>query len=185
MPSIDIHFLQALQDEYSSYTTFIETGTAHGDTIFTMEPYFQTLYTIEIQKEFHTNTKNRYNGNKIHFLLGDSDDILQTLLPTISEKAIFFLDGHWSSGNSGKGKKDVPLLEELTHIHTLFQNSAILVIDDCRLFGKSPLTGCAEDWSAIHKNAILHILQSRIHLVYSMDSEYSKNDRLVIHINPK
>ena len=34
MPSIDSFFLDNLQDNYTKYPCFIETGTYNGDTIF-------------------------------------------------------------------------------------------------------------------------------------------------------
>lgn len=100
MPSIDKKFLLKLQDNYN---TFIETGTYLGETINNMEPLFNTLYTIEIKEDFYNNMKKRYYGNKINFLLGDSSLVFQTLLPLINNDSIFFLDGHWSAGNTGRG----------------------------------------------------------------------------------
>jgi len=47
MPSLDHNFLTLLQDDYTQYNCFIETGTYNGGTIFPLEPYFDTLYTIE------------------------------------------------------------------------------------------------------------------------------------------
>jgi hypothetical protein len=99
-------------------------------------------------------------------------------------KSIFFLDGHWSSGDTGKSKKDCPLIEEITHINNLHKNEAIIIIDDCRLFGKSPKTGdCNEDWSEINKDVLISILKPRIQKVYYLDSTSAKNDRMIIHIN--
>jgi hypothetical protein len=181
MPSIDIFFLENLNDDYKKYNCLIETGTYNGDTIFGLEPHFDKLHTIEFSQFYHNKTKNKYKGNKINFILGDSSVIFETLLPTITDKCIFFLDAHWSSGDTGHSSKDCPLEEEITHINNLFQNDAIIIIDDFRLFGLN----VNEDWSQISKINLLNILRSRIKLVYHLDSECAKNDRLIIHINAK
>ena len=185
MPSLNIDFLRNLHEDYTKYTCFIETGTLLGATIFAMEPHFEKLYTIEFSEKYYTLTKNRYNGNKINFILNDSSIEFGRLLPTITDKCIFFLDGHWSSMDTGRSEKDCPLVEEITHINNLLQNEAIIIIDDVRLFGMSPQTGHNEDWSNINKETLLGILDSRISEVYYLDSECAKNDRLIIHINAK
>ena len=181
MPSIDRQFLNCLQDDCTKYHCFIETGTLNGDTTFALEPYFDKLYTIEYSEKYYNNTKNKYNGNKINFILGDSSIIFESLLPTINDKCIFFLDGHWSSDDTGHSSKDCPLDEEITHINNLFKNEAIIIIDDYRLFGLK----LNEDWSKINKNNLLDILKSRINKVYHLDSMCAKDDRLIIHINAK
>lgn len=186
MPSINKSFLEKLQENYVNYPCFIETGTNYGGTIFSVEPYFEKLHTIEFSEKYYNNTKNKYKGNKINFLLGDSSIVFESLLPTITDKSIFFLDGHWSSGDTGRSAKDCPLNEEITHINNLFQNEAIIIIDDFRLFGLDQSSGkLGEDWSKINKDNLLLILQSRIKKVYHLDSEYAKDDRLIIHINSK
>jgi hypothetical protein len=185
MPSIDKNFLLLLQDDFTRYSCFIETGTLNGTTTFAMEPFFNKVYTIELSPLYYTNTKQRYSGDKIQFLLGDSSIVFKDLLPSITEDTIFFLDGHWSSGNTGKGEKDCPLMEEITHITNLFKHSAILIIDDYRLFGLDKTSGkLGEDWSQINKNSLLEIIQSRIRRVYHLDSISAKDDRLIIHIGP-
>ena len=65
----------------------------------------------------------------------------------------------------------------------MFENEAIIIIDDVRLFGKSPKTGLNEDWSEISNEKILDILKPRISKVYYLDSSCAKDDRLIIHIN--
>jgi len=181
MPSLNIDFLLKLKDDYYNYKYFVETGTYNGDTIFAMEPFFDKLYTIEYSESYHNRTKNNYEGKKINFLLGDSSIVFTTLLPQIDDKSIFFLDGHWSSADTGKSAKDCPLFEEITCINRLFKNEAIIVIDDYRLFGKSKIDGQNEDWSQINKDQLLKIIESRIDKVYHLDSEYSSDDRLIIH----
>jgi hypothetical protein len=184
MPSINKAFLDLLKDDYNKFTTFIETGTLNGDTIFSVEPLFNSLYTIEVSNKYYTNTKQKYKGNKIQFLFGDSSLVFLNLLPTLTEPTIFFLDGHWSSGDTGRSAKDCPLIEEIEAIHSLFKEKAILIIDDVRLFGLSPRNSklLGEDWSDISKQKILDILKDRIENVYHLDSDRAKNDRLIIHI---
>lgn len=185
MPSLNKFFLQKLQDDYRNYPCFIETGTLNGNTTFALEQYFNKIYTIEFSETYYNNTKNKYNGNKINFLLGDSSIVFNSLLPNITDKCIFFLDGHWSSGDTGRSEKDCPLEEEIICINNLFKNEAIIIIDDFRLFGLSKETGLNEDWSKINKENLLNILQSRINKVYHLDSECAKDDRLIIHIKAK
>jgi hypothetical protein len=183
MPSINLSFLKLLKTDINKFSIFVETGTYTGDTIFEMEKYFNELHTIELSDYYYQLTKNRYNGNKIKFYLGDSSKILTVLLPKLKEPTIFFLDGHWSSGNTAKGNKDCPLIEEINNINKYFLNDGIIIIDDCRLFGKSPKTGHNEDWSEISEETILNIIKNRISSYYYLDSEICKDDRLIIHIN--
>lgn len=184
MPAIDLKFLKLLRDDYTKYSTFVESGTNNGLTIFSMEQFFQTLYTIEIDKALYDSTKAKYHGNKITFLLGDSTKVLPTILPKIGD-AIFFLDGHWSSCNTGRGDKDCPLLEEMALINSMFAGNSIVIIDDCRLFGKGPASGHNEDWTDISSDKIINICKDRLKDMYYLDSTWGKNDRMIIHLASK
>ena len=181
MPSLTTDFLQTLDDDYTRFPVFIETGTHCGGTLFAMEPLFTKLYTIEISPALFNTTKKTYAGDKIEFILGDSSYIFPLLLPHVSEKAIFFLDGHWSGGGTGQGEKDCPLVEELEAIQEFFTSEAILIIDDYRLFTTDP----GQDWTDINKEKLLDIVQSRIQKVYHLPSDLAADDRLVIHLGPK
>jgi len=185
MPSLALSDLEKIKENFREFPVFIETGTFLGETILGMEALFDRLYTVEIKEEFRNNVKSRYSGNKIEFLLGDSSEVLKTLLPTVSVPTIFFLDGHWSSGTTGRGIKDCPLIEELTLINEKFLSSGVIIIDDRRLFGKGPtLGGCYENWEHITDITIINCLKTRMSDVYCIPSELHPEDRLVIHINP-
>jgi hypothetical protein len=187
MPSIDVDFLRQLQVDYRAYTCFVETGTYLGETVFAMEPHFDHLHTIEISEAYHLHTKSRYGGDKIRFWLGDSSQVLPALLPEIPGNCIFFLDGHWSAEDTGKGVKDCPLMEELAAIGRHFMHEAVLIIDDCRLFGSGPTqTGAKFDvcnWEDICTESLLSVIRPRISHTYYLDSSSAPNDRLIVHIN--
>ena len=185
MPSINSAFLNQLKTHWNKFPIFVETGTYEGGTILEVEKYFEELHTIELSPHYYNLTKNRYNGNKINFYLGDSSNVLIDILPKIMLPTIFFLDGHWSSGNTAKGTIDCPLKEEIYNINKYFINDGIIIIDDCRLFGKSKETGLAEDWKDISEKSLLNIISERVIEYYYLDSECYKNDRLIIHIRKK
>ena len=90
MPSLDIHFLNSLKEDYKKFPVFIETGTLNGETTFAIESYFNKVYTIELNEKYYNSTKSKYNGDKIEFLLGDSSVVFEHLLPSINDNAIFF-----------------------------------------------------------------------------------------------
>lgn len=164
-----------------SFPVFIETGTYRGETIFHMEPFFDSLHTIEINENFFNTCKAKYDGNKIVFHLGNSNNVLIKILPTIKGNVIFFLDGHWSGEDTGRGEKDVPLLEELGFINAQLEGKALIIIDDYRLFGRHPKAFlkrnyCNEDWRAISKRSLVVRVRSRL------ISSFVHGDRFVMCI---
>lgn len=184
MPSLDKNFLLSLKKDYNNYPNFIETGTYLGKTIFAMEPLFKKLFTVEIQPHFYKNAKMSYKGNKIEFFLGDSSDELKKICKSAFGKSIIFLDGHYSSGNTGKGKKDCPLYEELDAIVTLHKDEAIVIIDDVRLFGTGPRKkNGTEDWEQISKEKVLEVVKDRLTNHYYLPSEIYQDDRMILDLH--
>ena len=187
MPAINLNFLQSLKVDYKNFPIFIENGTYLGETIFGMEPYFENLYTIEVSPNLHYHTKSNYSGNKIDFILGDSYKIISLLIPNLKKPTIFFLDAHLSGGHTGKGEKDVPLYEEIKTIMDNFDEEAILIVDDFRMFGNVHFDGLNThiDWSPMNKESIMELVKDRVTDSYHLPSELSDDDRLIIHIKKK
>lgn len=190
MPSINKPFLDFCMQKYPDYkyNTFVETGTWHGETIFGVERFFDKLYTIEIKKELYEEAVERYAGNKITFINGDSSIEMEKLVKTLEDNVVFFLDGHWSKMDTGMGEKEIPLIEEIQAINKYFKKAAIIIIDDLRLFGCGPnLEGDKYhdvDWSYIKEEDVINNIKDRIVSAYYMPSGCAEKDRLILNIKP-
>ena len=63
-------------------------------------------------------------------------------------------------------------------------HNSIVIIDDCRLFGKGPnMNNEICDWEDINIQKILNLVNSRIDKYYFAPSELHKKDRLIIFLN--
>jgi hypothetical protein len=124
---------------YPHTNTFVETGTANGDTCAALHNDFRWLYTIEIVPSVYEQTKQRLAqvSPTIHCLFGDSTDVLPEIPNIHSEPCMFWLDGHYCGSLEARGPKDTPVVEELQIIMATGQPHVIL-IDDARLFGTDP-----------------------------------------------
>ncbi len=159
MGSLNKQVIDSIFEAYNislkDFPVFIETGTHTGKTCISLGKYFRKVYTIEISKKyFEISKKNLSNFSNIDIRLGDSSKILPDILKTCNDNVVFWLDGHFSNGDTGKGEKDCPVLEECQAINEFLlrtKSKSIILIDDCRLFG----TDKEHSWSDITKNNIL------------------------------
>ena len=162
MASLTIDKLEQVMDKLDcipdDYTVFIETGTCGGETVLNMYPYFEEIHTVELSKEFYEAFKaqrDKQELNSISVYNGDSSVVLPKILSeniNDDDNYIAWLDGHWSSGNTARGDKDCPLLEECEAIDKFSKSkNVVIVIDDYRLFG----TNQNEDWTDITEENIL------------------------------
>jgi hypothetical protein len=116
---------------------FVESGTYKGDMVYAMKDKFQKIFSIELSTDLWKHSVERFiNEKHITILQGDSGKLLVDILPKFNEKAIFWLDGHYSAGDTARGDKDSPIIEELTAIFNSNFNH-ILLIDDARCFNGS------------------------------------------------
>ena len=115
---------------------FVETGTFEGQTIQTVLPFFEEIYTCEVSEHLHAEVIKKFAGvNKVHPALGDSGCFLADLMPRLGNRSVlFWLDAHWCAAEGTAGQaSECPLLDEIRAIHQLNEESVIL-IDDARLF---------------------------------------------------
>lgn len=126
----------ALNNPYAR--TFVESGSADGDTCLALRNDFDRLYTVEIVPTVQERTKARLQpyGNIVS-LQGDTTNIFPNLLQQINASCVFWLDGHYCGSLEARGPKDTPVVEELEIILATGIPHVIL-IDDARLFGSDP-----------------------------------------------
>ena len=114
---------------------FIETGTYIGNTVFAVKDTFTSIYSIELSKKIYNLLKKRFETySNINILNGDSTQVLNKILIDIDEPILFWLDAHYSSGGTAKGKKHTPIFEELKTIFNIDGDDHIILIDDMKDF---------------------------------------------------
>lgn len=127
------------------YDVFIETGYHIGTSFNAMyeQGRFDTLkkaYSIEVGQNFvdvGLETFEYFAEDKYNLICGDSSTEIEKLLKLHSEdRIIFWLDAHFSGGNTGKSEiyGECPVMGELQHLDVLNKKPLIL-IDDISYFG--------------------------------------------------
>ena len=119
----------------TGHKLFVETGTFLGETTLAMSGIFERCWTVEIDKSLYEQALVRFNGRQnITALHGDSETLMVDILRDIDAPAVFWLDGHYSRANTGRGTMHTPIVHELTRIfeHPITQH--VILIDDARSF---------------------------------------------------
>lgn len=116
---------------------FVETGTYLGEMVEAMKNNFDTIYSIELSEKFARKAQRYFKAEKnIKIIQGDSGREIEKIMQEIDRPALFWLDGHYSAGDTARGEKDTPVLEELLHILTAEDMRHVILIDDARAFGR-------------------------------------------------
>ncbi|MBU0663915.1 MAG: hypothetical protein KJ990_05145 [Proteobacteria bacterium] len=115
----------------------IETGTFNGDMVEAMKASFDKIFSIELSRELFEKAKFRFKSQQnVTIIHGDSGKELKKLMQTIDQPALFWLDGHYSGGETALGEKETPIFEELECILSEQVLEHVIVIDDARLFNE-------------------------------------------------
>ena len=124
-----------------SNSTFIESGTFRGSTLLFVRNRFKKIYSFEPSKKFYIFSKIKLKKFKnIKTQNKTSKNGLSTLLKKIQGNVTFWLDGHYSGGETFQGDLSTPIKYELETISKFRKkfNKLIIMIDDYRLFGVKP-----------------------------------------------
>jgi hypothetical protein len=113
---------------------FVETGT-YGDMILATKDIFGKVYSIELSTELYEEARKKFSRYKhISILQGDSAKVLRQVLNEIDEPCLFWFDAHYSEGDTARGEKETPILEEMRWVFDHPIEDHIILIDDARLF---------------------------------------------------
>ena len=120
---------------------WIETGTYYGTTTdFLNKQFSSDIHTIEPSKYYYDKAVINFRKNrKIILYHGKSEKVLPQLLLNLKKEGVkkinFWLDGHYSGGQTFKGEKEYPLEEELLAIENYLPSyeKITILIDDIRL----------------------------------------------------
>ena len=121
---------------------FVETGACYGDTTEWAAHHFPTVVSIEADERLYNQTRDRLlrNGHNAGVVLyqGKSPEILPRIATSFVkplERAMFWLDAHWSGEGTGGQESECPLLEEIAAIQGRHH---VILIDDARYFLSPP-----------------------------------------------
>jgi len=163
-------------EKYYHIENFVETGTYKCDTTMLAAKNFKKVFTTEIVKKLYEDAqKIAHEFNNISFLFGDSVELLNIIMPQITEGSIFFLDAHQSGPDTGNNNKQlVPLIEEINTILSYKLGPSIFILDDLRFWKGKELSSVAFDWDHISTSGII---QNFITNGKNIVDFYEKNDR--------
>jgi hypothetical protein len=166
--------LSIVKKDFPSIHDFVETGTYHGDMVRIAKDLFERVYSIELSSQLYAETKKMFRNDKNVFLFqGDSAEVLPTILQKLKQPALFWLDAHYSKGETARGSIDTPILSELQAILSDESKKHVILIDDARYFiGQDGYPTLKEMESFVHErnsdlqvfveDDIIHILPKKL-----------------------
>jgi hypothetical protein len=135
-----------------------------GDTTLFLTNHAQKIITIEPQEKYALAANLRFKEfNKVTVIPGLSEDVMGDLIaslePEMQADISFWLDGHFSAGETFKGPIDTPIIAELDAITkniSKIQKITVLV-DDIRCFDSKnmnysdyPSLNVLVEWARFH-----------------------------------
>ncbi|MBE7413997.1 MAG: hypothetical protein HS130_01690 [Deltaproteobacteria bacterium] len=151
---------------------FVETGTYNGETVAEMKAFFDRVISIEIDEGLYRKAKERFrNDGNVAIVHADCVKGLPEVLAGIRGPAVFWLDGHYSGGGTGKGEVEDPILISLEQIGRHSVKEHTVFIDDARTFdgmeGRPDISEVFAKLKSINKDYVLRI-QSDIIIAKSL-----------------
>jgi hypothetical protein len=113
---------------------FVETGSHIGEGIVkALDAGFPAVRSIDAGDKQYQHCLNRFkNEPRVKLWKGDSAYVLKDMIADLTFPVTFWLDGHYSAGDTCKCEHEHPLLFELKQISEHPVKNHILLIDDWR-----------------------------------------------------
>jgi len=117
----------------------VESGTFVGLTVAACLPFFDRIYSIELDESLAGAASGLFRTfPQVTILQGDSGVVLPRILADLDRPALFWLDAHYSGGITARGGVDTPVATELRAILEHPVPDHAVLIDDAREFGAQP-----------------------------------------------
>lgn len=141
--------MHELRDRFG-LADFVETGTFEGTTAAWAARTFDRVTSIELSEELHRRAVERHTGEpRIRFVQGHSREQLKNVVAGLAGPALFWLDGHYSGGETAGELDECPVIDEIAAIDDS-EIEHFLFIDDARLFlCPPPAPHRAEQWPSL------------------------------------
>ncbi len=115
--------------------TFVETGTFKGDTLASVAATGIRSISVELSPEYFDRANQRFAGMRnVELHQGDAGDVLPRIVATLTEPALFWLDGHYSAGETAHGALSSPVSAEVRCILGSPVKGHVMLIDDAHEF---------------------------------------------------
>ena len=148
-------------------TTLVETGTYIGDMVEAQRQRFRKVISIELSPELCLAAQERFApARNVTILQGDSGELIESVVERIGGPAIFWLDGHYSEGNTARGSLETPVRREL-EVVLASPHDHVVLIDDARCFGtgdyptledtRALVARLRPDWACLVRDDIIRI----------------------------
>lgn len=121
-------------------SSWVETGTWLGDTTEFLSGFASHVWTIEPGPALASTAKERFRAvGNVTVIEGLSEEHLDAVVTQLQGSVCFWLDGHFSAGDTFQGPSDTPIMDELAVIagHLKRLQSVVVLVDDVRCFDPS------------------------------------------------
>ncbi len=134
VPAVKRRLIHRYLADYG-FETFIETGTFKGDTLASVAKTGIRSVSVELSRDYFDRANQRFAGHKnVELHQGDSADVLPRIVALLKEPALFWLDGHYSAGETAHGAQASPISTEIRCILDSPVEGHVLLIDDANEF---------------------------------------------------